>query len=652
MRHIGNLVLIVVWLAATRAFCAAALAPEKLLPDDTLFVASVPDFPRFKAVFEGTPQGRLWNDPALKAFRENFLTRWNEEFVKTIEHDLDLRLADYTSLARGQITLGITQNGRKSGEDRPLGIVLLVDTLEKSSQLKSQLQKLRRKWTDSGRLGRVESVRGVEFLLMPMSGSDVPQTLKQFFPQPLDARETSTEGPPKPGKGNDLIVGQSDSLLIVGNSLAAIEKILARQSGTGMPGLDEVAGYQSSHATILKGAPAYAWANVKALGEVFNTQPPGNKPGALPDPLAGPDLDRFLAATGLSSVKTLAIAFQRSNEGLHAQLLVSAPEPNREGLFKALAGEVKNCTPPPFVPADVVKFQRWRLDGQKAWAALENALRALSPQSLNAINFIIDTANLNARDKEPGFEIRKNLIGNLGDDIITYGKAPRSQTPDALGSPPSILLVGSPHPDQLCAALKYVLVFMTAQAATPAEREFLGRRILSVPLPSLPFPLMDIQPGPPATLHYSVGSGYVALSTDPALLEEFLRSSQAQGKALREAPGLADAMQKVTGPGTTLFGYDNQVEKTRTQLELWKQTSSITNGAPLGPLTSLSGISRPGKNVRELMDFSLLPPYESMSRYFHFTVYGVSATTDGFVVRYFAPTPPGLKEPFPTSASR
>jgi hypothetical protein len=629
---------------------AAGLPPEKLLPDDTLFVATAPDFPRFKAVFDATPQGRLWNDPALKSFRENFLSRWNDEFVKPIEHDLDIRLADYTALAKGQVTVAITRNGRKPGEDRPLGIVLLVDTKDKAAQLKSHLQKARRSWADSGKSARVESVRGFEFFLLPLSESDVPQTLKQFFPQPLEVQEAPPSPTPKTARSADLVIGQADSLLIVGNSLKAIEKIVIRQSGGPMPGLDEVAGFQSGYSAVLSGAPVYAWANLKGLAEIFNGGKPENKPGAIPDPLATPGFERFLGATGLSAVRTVAVAFQHSAEGLHAQWFVNAPESSRQGLFKVLAGEIEDCTPPPFIPADAVKFQRWRLDGQKAWAGLESVMRELSPQSLNAINFILDTANLNAREKEPGFDIRKNLIGNLGDDIITYGKAPRDQTPNALDSPPSIMLVGSPHPDQLCAALKYVLIFMTAQAATPGEREFLGRKILSVPLPSLPFPLMDSRPGPPKTLNYATGSGYVALSTDVAMLEEFLRSGENQGKSLRESPGLADAMQKVTGPGTTLFGYENQVEKIRTQIELWKQQSGTTNTAPLGPFSSLSGVSGPEKSLHELMDFSLLPPWEAISRYFHFTVYGLSATTDGFVLKYFAPAPPGLKES--TTASR
>ena len=42
-------------------------------------------------------------------------------------------------------------------------------------------------------------------------------------------------------------------------------------------------------------------------------------------------------------------------------------------------------------------------------------------------------------------------------------------------TPPGITLLSSPNPEQFVAALQYVLVFMSAQADKPAEREFLGR---------------------------------------------------------------------------------------------------------------------------------------------------------------------------------
>src|SRR5438552_12080830 len=105
------------------------------------------------------------------------------------------------------------------------------------------------------------------------------------------------------------------------------------------------------------------------------------------------------------------------------------------------------------------------------------------------------------------------------------------------------------------------------------------------------------------------------MSTEPSMLEEYLRSSESQGKALREAPGLTEATQKVGGKGTGLFGYENQAETMRAQLELLKKdsgsgTNTIANS--LSFLPGLMGMSSPEKSFKDWMDFSLLPNFDKI----------------------------------------
>ncbi|MCX6928040.1 MAG: hypothetical protein NT154_33240 [Verrucomicrobia bacterium] len=195
-------------------------------------------------------------------------------------------------------------------------------------------------------------------------------------------------------------------------------------------------------------------------------------------------------------------------------------------------------------------FLRWRLDGPKAWATIEKMLNDLSPQALSVVNLILDTANARAKLMDPNFDLKQTLLANLGDDIISYGRAPRGNTPAEVQSPPSLFLLGSPNPEQLALAIKRLFVIFP-QGDTPVEREFLGRKIFSVPLPPLPFlTSAPGRPSAPSTLNCAASGGYVAMSTDASLLEEYLRSSESRGKALREKPGLPEAAQKV-GPGMT-----------------------------------------------------------------------------------------------------
>jgi hypothetical protein len=42
-------------------------------------------------------------------------------------------------------------------------------------------------------------------------------------------------------------------------------------------------------------------------------------------------------------------------------------------------------------------------------------------------------------------------------------------------------------------------------------------------------------------------------------------------------------------------------------------------------------------------DFSLLPPFDAVSKYFYYSVYAGRFSPGGFSLEIFAPTPPGLR---------
>jgi hypothetical protein len=287
----------------------------------------------------------------------------------------------------------------------------------------------------------------------------------------------------------------------------------------------------------------------------------------------------------------------------------------------------------------VIKFSRFRLDLQKAWNTLENTLVEALPQMAGVIKLVVDNAG---KDKDPDFDLRKQLIGNLGDDIISFEKAPRKQTLADLQSPPQLTLISSPKPEQLAGSLKALTSVMPTQGKVK-EREFLGRKVYSMPLPGTPRP----GGGKPAerTLSYTASGGFVAISTDVAMLEEFMRSSDGSGKALRDAPGLADAAQKVGGMGTGLFIYENQLETMRAVVETMKKESgtlaSLFSGSPLA---GRLGMSDDASKFKEWIDFSLLPSYDKIAKYFYINVWSGTVTADGFSFKLYAPNPPQFKK--------
>jgi hypothetical protein len=135
-------------------------------------------------------------------------------------------------------------------------------------------------------------------------------------------------------------------------------------------------------------------------------------------------------------------------------------------------------------------------------------------------------------------------------------------------------------------------------------------------------------------LYCTTGSGYVALSTDTGIVENFLRNAGTPPKPLTAIAGLTEAAQHIGGTGGGLFGYQNQREAMRNAFTQLKNQSAAASQTPVANLP---------QGMRDWLDFSLLPDYDQVSKYFFFSVFNGSTTTDGIYYKAFAPRPPGLK---------
>jgi hypothetical protein len=609
----------------------AAIPPaENLLPADTLFVLTAPDCAGLRTAVHQSPQFLLWNDPAMKPFHDKFMGKWNEAFVAPVEKDLGLKLADFTALPQGQFTFAVTQNGWSGTGDQTPGFVLLLDAKDKSDLLKTNLAALQKKWTEDGKSIRTETIRDVKFSIVPLSSNDIPASISAMFPKQQPVSEIGKED--KPAPPSELVIGQFDSLLIVGNSIKAVEPVVAHLTGGSAPALNDNAVFAADKLAQFRDSPLYfGWFNAKTFFNVLASIPPPEPNPDAPSPMTPFSWSKALAAAGATGLKSASFAARESHDGSEADFFFSVPEADRTGLFKMIAASPKDASTPLFVPADAVKFWRWRVDGQKDWAALQTMLGNISPMALSSLNAAIAMANASAQAKDPSFDINKNLIGNLGDDFIGYQKAPVGNSIADLSSAPSIFLFAASNPDQAVLAVKSVAGMMYGQQGATDPRDFLGKKIYSIPLPA---PRMPGATAPARSIYLASSSGYAAISADSSIIEGFLRSTGSPGKPLRETAGLAEAAQHIGGTGTGLFGYENQRELMRTAFTLLKNQSDSPAG--LGSMAALP------KSFRDWMDFSLLPDYDQVSKYFFFSVFNGGTTTDGISFKAFAPRPPAL----------
>ena len=355
----------------------------------------------------------------MKPFHDKFIAKWNAEFTGPLERDLGVKLSDFADLPQGQLALAITQNGWNGTNDVELGVLLLLDARDKSDLLKTNLTRLRNKWTEAGKSLRTETLHGISFSVVTLSSNDVPDALTYFSPKRRHVQEPGLENKPSPP--GELFVGQFESLLIVGNSQEAINTVSARLTGGSNPSLDNNPLFAADLLSRFHGRPlCYGWFNARNSFDALAHLP---NPGAY-NLMSRVPWNKILNASGLAGLKTVSFTYDQSREGMQAGFFISAPDTSREGIIKMIASAPKDANPPAFVPADAVKFWRWRVDGQKSWAALEKMFANISPLAFDSLNSFLDSANSNVQRLDPNFDVRKNLIGNLGDDWMGYQKKP------------------------------------------------------------------------------------------------------------------------------------------------------------------------------------------------------------------------------------
>lgn len=608
------------WLALlTASLCLsahAALKPaEQLLPDDTLAVFTFPELTKTSASYQQMPMLKLWNDEPMKAFREKLVSKFRSDVLTPVETQLGIKLADYQALLNGQFTIAIVQNGWEGTTEKIPALLVIMDARDKGDQLKSNLADLKKKLTDSGKSTRAEKIREVEFDVIS-----------------LDLAEMADKKGDKSIPKLDIFVGRLDSVLLIGTSGPALEKVLAHQAGGTAASLAEVPAFEADAKLLFRDADQFGWIHFAPIAKVISKLATEASQGSDSNPMT-PKPDKILSALGLLEIKSFAAVGRQNAEGGSADMYIGAPADKRKGLLKMFASEAKPSAPPPFVPADAIEFTRWRLDGQKVWAGIESLINEVAP---GVMGFVMGQMESSLKEKDPNFDFRKNLIGNLGDDIITYKKAPRDTKPEDLANQLTLTLVASSKPEAHIQAFKTLLLIAPPPISTTEmkEREFLGRKIYSLPIPA--------EEGE-RTISFCASGGYLAIATDTAILEEYLRSGESKAKPLAELPGLNEAAAKVGGTSTGLFTYQNDSESMRLALDMIKNHGGLLEQGLAQVLAENAGAEEVLKKMKEWIDISLLPPWDKISKYFSFTVVAGRIDDNGYRLSVFTPMPAGAK---------
>ncbi len=602
---------------------AAVLPPDQLLPADTLATIAVPDCADACSEWKAGAMVKLWSDPAMQPFRANFTNQWQHEVLDRLEQEWGVRPADYAPLLQGQLTLALVANGWPATPGKRPGWLVALDVRDHEEELTNQLSAWRAKLTESGRTLRTEKIRDAEFTGISISEGELRNA--------LSAGGKSNTGAVRP---IEIWFGQSDTVLWLGDQRDVLEQALARQAGNGEAALKSNPDFSTAYEAGMGSAQAYGWVHVKPLVDYVLSRE-SSADGSADGAMGMLQPSKILPALGLQGLRSISFNLSSAAAGMTAEVRVGIPASARTGLFKMILPDRKDAGPPNFVPADTCRFQRVRVDLREAWQALEDTVYAILPTARGVVDLMFQSVG---KDQDPNYDLRKELIGNLGDDVMVIEQPPTTNSLAGLSEAPSLYLIGSPAPAKVAGALKTLAGLLPPPMNNLRQRDVDGHTVYSLALPEG----SEATPGAPKRwLSFGAAADYLALSVNAGVLESYLRTESPGDKPLAAIDGLKAAAAKVGGTGNGWFGYENDRIMAKAILEALKENSStldhILSATPAGAALAKSG------GLKAWADFSLLPPFEPIAGYFHFSVTGLEQRAEDFSYRMFSPTPPGLR---------
>ena len=595
MKKIVVSILVGFTLVSSAKAAKAAPSLEALLPAETVLVVAAPNYASAKKHFKASASGQFWDSAEFKPFRKKLADGFEANVLAGIEEELAIDFEAFEEMASGPVALAVVP-GQDAGEEPAL--LLLLDAGRKSATLRRTLSRLERDWRKDDREVSETEIGGVDFTTVRDPEGD-----------------------------RQVHIGRVGAQLVVGTKSAQIEGVLARLNGKGAGALAGSPAFAADHGAVLKGADFYVWANPSAvLPQLLDNLPDGAEVGI--------DFGEVVGALGIDGLGTLAMAYSERPDGAHSELFIGLPKAKRKGLFGLLETKRADTSPPPFVPANVGAFSRWRLDMDAAWKNLEKLLLELSPDVANMVEF---TVGLLGKDKDSNFDFRKSFLNNFGDDLIIYQMPPKDTALNDIGAGPMVVLVKSPNPDELIKGVGAVpgILPPPLNEAAMLPRRLGDHTVYGFELAEFPDPstgeLVKME------LLLAARNGYMAAATDADLLQAFLDGKTNGGLAKRD--GLAAATVLVGGMDSGFFGYQNDRDMVLSTMDTLRdnadQFDMIFSMIPTDGFGEVS--------LSEWLDFSLLPTGSKIAKYFDFTVYGAETDDRGISLKTFSPRQATLK---------
>ncbi len=622
MRRKVQSVFIVVGVCFTSVIAArAAILPKtaELVPTETIVLVDISDVNHLRAKFEKSPIYKLYKDPEMSAFVEKFTGQWREKMRK--EKDLVIKtILDANGLPEGRVAIAwvLTAN---TGQMQEPALLVISQWGSNDGGIKAAIDKTTAEAVERGAHRAIEDYRDVNIVTLTTEAA--PQRVPDWEGhRPEDGNITYKTVQPPPERTVYCFI---DDCLIAGTDVGAVKFTVARIRGAGGSSLAADTEYVATMGAVGPYHDVDFYVNLK---QMISRIVAGDTSGRARMTISNLGFDNV---TGLGC--SLGVGATEGSSLSGKAFLRTAG--TRKGVLKMLESPMAAVRPPRFIPASAYSVSFLNVDIRRAYDELVSIIYGFNPAAATALQ-----GPLVMPDAEGGSAIalRADIIEYLGSEIVI---AQSVNKPFSTGVMPTETLIAVSVSNR--AALEKSISLVHKRLIVPNNpeptRELLGHTIYmlgpvgmpvfggAVPMAEVPSP-REVPPA--AKMAFTITDTHLILGSESAVERAIRTLSGAESKPIASAEWFTAAKSAVPSVVGLAAFEDNLASG---EILWWMLKESAKNQRAdlgMGPAAAVLA----GPDLWRLADFSLLPEFDTVRKYFGYSAFYSITRADGFLFEF------------------
>ncbi|MBN2455046.1 MAG: hypothetical protein JXB29_00685 [Sedimentisphaerales bacterium] len=582
----------------------------ELVPTETVLLVEIDNFSQLTEQFKKTSLYGLYKDPAMAGFAEDIKTKCQQKVREQIAgNDIVKTIVDTNTWPDGRVAVAaVLYEHRADGPESPF--LIITQWGEKTAKIKEAVEAEVKKAVQAGAHRRSEDYRGLAI-------TTIEKISQSSSPIPGEDAGASNNNAAEP-----ISFFFADDTFAVSDDIELLKFLKAQIDGVKGPTLAQGGDYSTTIKTIGPHHDIDAYVNIKQIVKKIISEDTNDRARTTVSNLGFDNLVCFGLSAGIARNPSTSWAIKG----------ILKIDGAKKGICKALQLNTDAIKMPSFIPASAYSMAFFNLSIKQTYEEIYNMLYSFTPAAGMMQMPLLPPGPAG----EPAVMLKQDVIDHLGSQIFV---AQSSKKPFTTGQMPSESVVALAVDDR-SAIEKSLSVWhskVIAAANPDAKRELLGHTIYLVSMPGFPFlqpgmtPMQGPGPGTAAekqmtTLAFTVTDDYLILGAE-STVEQAIRTLAGGGadtvESLKWFATAKSAMPSVVGAASM------QDSAASGEIFWWMmKQGSKTQGPTAAP--SPLGLQFGPFAAGELANFELLPPFETVRKYFGSSFGYCLSREDGF----------------------